>query len=149
MYLATHNRQHALLEAEMARFLAEAAKQAPPGSPLTTGFLVAHLLDLWYRDDARTETLRRLLLTHLRRLRPEDAPHLTASHYERLCFELSRRRNDPYLVTAILVGLTGLGDRSALSLVRPLAEGRGSAVGQPQVQEAARTYLANHEHHRE
>ncbi len=99
------------------------------------------LLERWYSDQPRTTTLRQSLLYCLSHLQLEHASLISAAHRKELYFELQRKRNDPYLVCAILKGLAGIEDRSPVADVLLLVEGRRSAAEFPQIQTAAREYL--------
>jgi hypothetical protein len=103
--------------------------------------LISLLLKRWYSDQERSAALRRMLLHCLSHLEPEHAEQLRHEHRQQLYFELQRKRNDPYLVTAILRGLAGMEDTAAIPYVVPLAEGKRSAAEFPQLQAAARECL--------
>ena len=99
------------------------------------------LLERWYSDQPRTTTLRQALLYCLSHLQSEHAGLIRAAHRKEFYFELQRNRNDPYFVCTILKGLAGIEDRSPVSDVLLLADGKRSAAEFPQIQTAAREYL--------
>ncbi len=99
------------------------------------------LLDRWYGDQPRTTALRQTLFYCLSHLQPEHVELIDAAHKKQLYFELQRKRNDPYLVCAILKGLAGIEDRTPVADIILLADGKRSAVEFPQIQTAAREYL--------
>lgn len=99
------------------------------------------LLRRWYGDEPRTTALRQTLLYCLSHLQPEHAILVSDAHRKQLYFELQRKRNDPYLVCAILRGLAGIEDRTPIADVLLLADGKQSAAEFPQIQAAARAYL--------
>lgn len=102
---------------------------------------ISFLLSRWYSDRERTMALRRMLLRSLCHLQPEHFELVTEAQRKQLYFELQRKRNDPYLVSAILKGLAGIEDRDAIPYIVPLAEGLRSAAEFPQVQVTARECL--------
>jgi hypothetical protein len=99
------------------------------------------LLNRWYSDRERTVALRRMLLHCLRNLQPEHAALVSAEHRKELYFELKRKRNDPYLVCAILKALMQIEDHTPVYDVIQLASGSRSAAEFPQIQAAAHEYL--------
>jgi hypothetical protein len=99
------------------------------------------LLNRWYSDKERTVTLRPMLLHCLRLLGPEHADLLNGKHRRELYFELKRKRNDPYLVCAILKALMNIEDHAPVYDVIQLAYGNRSAAEFPQIQAAAHEYL--------
>jgi hypothetical protein len=101
------------------------------------------LLSRWYSDQERTTSLRGMLLHSLSYLQPEHAALVSAAQRKQLYFELQPKRNDPYLVCAILKGLAQIKDHTPVYDVIVLGNGGRSAAEFPQIQAAARVYLVS------
>jgi hypothetical protein len=99
------------------------------------------LLSQWYSDQERTVALRRMLLHSLSHLQREHADLVNAEHRREIYFELKRKRNDPYLVCAILKAVMSIEDHTPVYDVIQLAYGNRSAAEFPQIQAAAHEYL--------
>jgi len=131
------------LRVALARIVDDAQSRSTDLSPEARGCLAGILLDQWFNDGnrPRTTTMRRQLLSALRELQPEDATFLTAAQRERLHFELTRKSNDPILLPIIVEALGRIGDRDALVLLRPLADGKGAAADCLPLRQAAQTSI--------
>ena len=124
----------------MDKFLAEMLPQTEVSSAIRAEMLGA-LMRRWYSDEPRTTALRLSLLYCLGHLQPEHAELVSTAQRKQLYFELQRKRNDPYLVCAVLKGLAGIEDRTPVPEVILLADGKRSATEFPAIQTAAREYL--------
>jgi hypothetical protein len=103
------------------------------------------VVDMWERDSGRRTThdtslrLDALLIRLLRRLEPKDY-YLLNDRQRRYLYEELKGYTVP-LVTAILQAVKQVGDSKAIRYVEPLAQGRGVAAKNGQIQAAAQECL--------